>query len=154
MSHHIRYVSASGRVHDLTRFHLCLTPPEPCTDLEVHIKGPDNPYRGVVCYYKSSFLRVWLKQVPRSYEFWGGTEVILKTPISFRSFSLVWNGVATLCGGCGDPLSSWRNSLVERGIKVIRGLGVSLCGQAFVASQGCCPGRDLVTGKHSSYWVL
>ena len=55
MSHRIQYVSESGRVHDLTRFHLYLTPPGPCTDLEVHIKGPDNPYRGVVWYYKSSF---------------------------------------------------------------------------------------------------
>jgi hypothetical protein len=30
-----------------------------------------------------------------------------------RPSGLVWSGEDTLCGGCGNPLTLWRSSLVE-----------------------------------------
>jgi hypothetical protein len=52
-----------------------------------------------------------------------------------RPSDLVWSGEDTLCGGRGDPLPWWRNSLVEGGIKVTKGAWQVPKWLAFVASQ-------------------
>jgi hypothetical protein len=59
-----------------------------------------------------------------------------------------WCGAASMfvCRGRGDLHSSWRSYLVESGINVTGGLGVSLGGLAFMASQEVL-GRDLLAEK-------
>ena len=66
-----------------------------------------------------------------------------------RPSGLVWSGIDNLVRRCGDPIPSWRSSLVESGIKVTEKLGMSLGGLVFMAGQGCC-GRDLVAEKQHS----
>ena len=55
----------------------------------------------------------------------------------------------TVCGGHGDPLSSWKSFLVKCRIKVTGELDVTLGGIDFMTSQGV-PGRDLVARKQYS----
>ena len=57
-------------------------------------------------------------------------------PTSHRPFSLVWSGDNSFVWGASKPPPLVEKLLSEDGIKVTGELGVSLSGQAFMASQG------------------